>query len=534
MGTPFANPVYGGFRPDPSVCRVGDDFYLVNSTFQYFPAIALSHSRDLVHWRPIGHAIVDSGDLDLTQLEDSLGVWACDLSHHDGVFTILASLRLRSPDRRIVMLQATRPEGPWSRPVTVFEGGIDPSLFVDDDGTRYLILTPAARAVRLDASGTRTVGPAFPLWEGHVRKASEGPHVFRRGAYYYALLAEGGTGFGHCVTIARASTLAGPYTSCPHNPILVQRNPASPIQRTGHGKMVQTAAGDWFLLYLCGQPLAGGFCTLGRETALAPVTWTSDGWPVVGDGGGPSLRGVVPLAPAPWPAEPQPDHFDGPALSPHWQFVRNPDPARWSLTERPGHLRLRTGPHPLTSIAARNTLVRRETHHRYAAELAIEFAPAVPGHEAGLVCYYDTVAHIRLGLVTDGAGGRALQLTECRIGHTTRLHEARDIPAGPVVLRVKVDGMRRTFAYRAAAASETGWLPAGEVPDARFLSDEAVADYRNSRPDASVDTRNKAFTGTMVGVFATHGDSAHPTLADVDWFRYDAPHSRGESEVLCT
>ncbi len=513
----YRNPVASGFFPDPSVVRVGDDYYMVNSTFQYFPAIVVSHSRDLVHWRIIGHAIANGDYIDLSELADSHGIWAPDISFHDCMFYVYATLRLnnpqegvRSPLRRQLLVRSVRPEGPYSRPVVLNIDSIDPSLFVDDDGRKYMVISPGITLVPLDADGTGVAGDAVAVWAGTGRPCPEGPHLLKRNGYYYAMLAEGGTGYGHCVTLARSRSLYGPYEPCPYNPVLIQTDPASPIQRSGHGKLVETPAGDWWILYLCGRPNGGMFTTLGRETALDPVRWTEDGWFVVNDLAGPSLSQKRPSLP-PYSCDEQWfDDFEGPELSAVWQFVRNPDPEGWSLSERPGFYRIRTGDHGLDSVRAKNTLLRREKHHAYSARLRLEFSPEVDGQEAGLVCYYGVRNHICLCLASDG--GLKVRLRENRNGVTRVLGEREWKCGVPVLLRSDAKGQTRTF----YAASDRGdWTGIGVVDDCTFLSDEGV-------------TEGKHHTGTMVGLYAHNGGSGVRAIADFDWFDYRFGQDAGE------
>jgi xylan 1,4-beta-xylosidase len=515
MPNTYTNPVLKGFFPDPSVIRVGDDYYLVNSTFQYFPAIVISHSRDLVHWRQIGHAVTDLSALDLVNLDDSRGIWAPDIAYYDGTFYIVATYRLNATAQQHILMTSDRPEGPYSKPVVVYEGGIDPAFFIDDDGSRYLLFNNAATIIRLNDDCTRAVGKPTQIWTGTGKNSPEGPHVFKKDGYYYVILAEGGTGYGHSITAARSKNLFGPYKACPHNPILTQTDPKARIQRAGHGKFVETQNGEWWVMYLCSRPLPGRYCSLGRETALDPVTWTDDGWPLINDGQGPSETQRVPNLP-PDPYEmPGFDDFDEPELGKYWQFVRNPNPSFYSLTERPGYFRIWTLRYDLTTIHARDTLVRREQHHCYTASLKLEFAPDANGQQAGLVCYYDTIHHIRLCLIYDD--GLKIRLIQTKLGEMTTLGEVQDVAQSVVYLKVAVDHEKREFFW---SADNHDWHLVGTVADARFLSDEAGGEYSTTQEGVPRMCRHKAFTGTMVGMYANNGETGAILSADFDWFRY--------------
>ena len=281
----YHNPVQRGFFPDPSVIRVGDDYYMVNSSFQYFPAIPISHSRDMVHWHIIGHAITNPEWLDISDIRDSHGIWAPDIEYVDGKYYIYVTLRLNADGkrdnnvmRRQLVMVSDKPEGPYSKPVCLEVDDIDPSLFVDDDGSRYMIIAKAAQAVPLTADGLAVAGPAKTAWEGTGERCSEGPHIMKKDGYYYAIVAEGGTGYGHGINVGRSKNFYGPYECSPYNPVMRQKDPTAPIQRAGHGKLVQDQNGQWWCYYLCGRPNEGNYTTVGRESALDPVQWTEDGW----------------------------------------------------------------------------------------------------------------------------------------------------------------------------------------------------------------------------------------------------------------
>jgi xylan 1,4-beta-xylosidase len=505
----YQNPVLTGFFPDPSIIRVGGEYYMANSTFEYFPAIVISHSRDLIHWEIIGHGINRHDYIDLTGIDDSHGFWAPDISYYQGTYYIFATLRLNggpeSPAkffRRQVVLKSDRPEGPYSRPAFIDIDGIDPSHFVDDDGAHYMVLSSGAKIIRLNDACTEAVAAPVTLWEGTGARCPEGPHLLRKDGYYYLILAEGGTGYGHRISVARSRTLTGPYEPCPYNPVMTQTDPCAKIQRAGHGKLVQTQHGDWWMVYLCGRPNEGNFCTLGRETALDPVRWTDDGWFLVNEGKGPSESQVAPNLPEQIDHETYFDDFNSEKLGLHWQFPRNPDNGAWSLTERPGYFRIWTGNADLGSKEARNVLLRREKHHHYRASLKLEFAPAGPGEQAGLVCYFGIHCFVKLFLTYED--GFKVKLIENRNDQVACLGEITGIGRTAVYLKVAVTRQRREFYY---SPDNQIWKLVGTVPDATFLSDEGVQ-------------IGKHHTGTMVGLYANNGGTGVRSAADFDWFDY--------------
>lgn len=295
----YRNPVMRSFHADPSIVRVGDDYYMVNSSFIYFPGIPISHSKDLVNWQLIGYAVTDPdwASEHLGRLEGGRGFWAPDISYHDGRFYICATLRnnddMEYPQTQIVT-SSDRPEGPYDTPVIHNISGIDPSLFTDDDGRRYMLLNRGACLVEVSSDGKRILSDPEMIaygWSGH---APEGPHLIKKDGYYYCFLAEGGTGRGHMITALRSRNLKGPYENCPYNPIMTQKDPIAPIQCCGHGKPVMTQDGSWYMVYLCERMIDGKWGMLGRETALDKITWTADGWPIVNMRKGPSYIAKLP------------------------------------------------------------------------------------------------------------------------------------------------------------------------------------------------------------------------------------------------
>ncbi|NMA82976.1 MAG: family 43 glycosylhydrolase [Epulopiscium sp.] len=506
MKKQYNNPVLPGFHPDPSVIRVGEDYYMVNSTFQYFPAITISHSKDLVNWEYIGHAITENEYLDLTGIYDSHGIWAPDISYYEGTYYIFVTLRLNGDDgeiRQNLVMTSQRPEGPYSKPIILDRNdGMDPSHFIDDDGTHYMVVHPGVRIMKLNDECTEVVEGPITLWEGTGREAPEGPHLLKKGEYYYAILAEGGTGYGHCITVARSKNLLGPYEPCPFNPVHTQKDPEAKLQRAGHGKLVQTQNGEWWVTYLGGRTNEGRYTTLGRETFLDPVQWTEDGWFTVNEGKGPSEQQYRPNLPEVTYPDLYFDDFDEEKLGLQWEFVRNPD-KEFSLTERPGYARIWTQAPDLNTIQARNTLVRREQHHHYEATVKMEFDPSHVGQQAGLTCYYDTRCFIKFYLTYDD--GLKIKLMESRATNHKEIAAVGGITQKSIYLKVRVEKQTRHFMY---SYDNVVWYHVGTIEDCSFLSDEGTG-------------IRKAHTGTLVGLYANHGISNKRIAADFDWFKYE-------------
>ncbi|WP_051950932.1 glycoside hydrolase family 43 protein [Actinacidiphila yeochonensis] len=505
------NPVLPGFHPDPSVCRVGDDYYLVTSTFEFWPGLPLFHSRDLVHWRPVGHAVDRPGQLALDGVRPSGGLYAASLTHHDGRFHLVCTLVDGHQRSGNFLLTTEDPAGDWSDPLWLPDApGFDPSLFFDEDGSAHLLGTRqtdeeghTAIWLRSLDLATGALGEEHVLFRGALVDATwaEGPHLYRHGGYYHLLLAEGGTEDGHAVTSARSTSLTGPYRNNPRNPVLTHRHLGSgqPVTGVGHADLVATPAGDWYALLLASRPYGGGpHANLGRETFLARVEW-QDGWPVANPGVGRlEERTTVALPPHPWPARPARDDFDAPALGPEWNLLRTPRTELLTLTERPGHLRLRPQPATLADTASPAFVGRRQQHADAAARTLLDFTPSGEGEAAGLVAFYDHRHHAALLVVHDEQHGRALRLTVCDAGVETVRAELPLVP-GPVELALTTRGQEYTFAFTPAGAAEPVRLPA---VDGRLLSSAHAG----------------GFTGTHLGVYATAPEPGG--VCDVDWFEY--------------
>jgi alpha-N-arabinofuranosidase len=514
----YRNPILTGFYPDPSVTRVGEDYYLVTSTFSYFPGIPVFHSRDLVNWTQIGNAIDRPDQLDFAALGLSRGVFAPTIEHHDGTFYILNTC-VDCGDN--FLITATDPAGPWSDPVWLpdLAGGIDPSLFVDQEGQGWILNNgppegapeyDGHRAIwiqRYDLDRKVTFGPRTVLVNGGVDFSTkpiwiEGPHLTFRNGWYYLTCAEGGTAEGHSQVVLRSRAPDGPFVPFEGNPILTQRGlPGDrpyPITSAGHADLVQTPGGEWWATFLAVRPYGPDQYNTGRETFLLPVDWSGE-WPIitVPDQVIPyqAARPDLPEQPAPAVPTSGPfrvvDDFDGPALPPYWMMMRNPREAWFDLTSTPGALSLTPRPVDLGDNGNPSFLGRRQQHQFATAETRLDWSPAQDGDRAGLVALQSDDWWYFLA-VGQEAGTPVIQLRR-RAGPD----EAADgvviasaplaSPADASRLRITARADRYDFAF---AATEGDWTALASGVDGTILSTRTA--------------------GGFVGVvFGPHARSAH-------------------------
>ncbi len=519
----ITNPILPGFNPDPSILRVGDDYYIATSTFEWFPGVQIHHSRDLVNWHLLTRPLDRVSQLNMIGVRPSAGIWAPCLTHADGLFWLTYTVvRTMLKDEPNYIVTAPAITGPWSEPIPLNGIGFDPSLFHDDDGKKYLVqmaVDPHRRdhffkgiyLTEFDPAARKLVGPRRMIFHKCIG-GTEGPHLYKRGAYYYLMVAEGGTGYDHAVTVARSKDLWGPYEADPQTPLITSRDrPDLALQKAGHGSLVETQTGDWYVPHLCGRPLpldathTERRCILGRETALQKVEWTEDGWlRLVGGGNSPATSVAAPaLPPHPFPLEPDTDHFDAPTLGIHWQTLRVPADASWlTLSERPGHLRL-YGRDSLQSHFDLSLVARRIDHFQAHYETALDYAPKNPWQMAGLTVFYGSENHYFLA-VSLGDDGRRRLLLFVRNGQDEKQIIPDDgivIPdTGTLRLAARLDNWDIQFSW-AAGADEL--QPIGPVVDSSILSDE-VASW--------------GFTGAFIGLCAQDLEGTRQP-ADFDYFK---------------
>lgn len=501
----YRNPVIPGFFPDPSICRVGHDYYLATSSFEYFPGVPLLHSTDLLHFEQIGYALTRPSQLPLAGAKSSLGIFAPTLRYHDGVFYLVTT---NVSEGGNFYVTSRDPRGPWSEPIWLEDReGIDPSFFFDEDGTVYYTRHGGGERggiyqSEIDIVNGKLLGPPRLIWPGTGGIWPEGPHLNKRNGIYYLFISEGGTGYDHMLTVARSHSAWGPFEACSRNPVLTHRErQGHPIQATGHGDWVQTPDGHDFFVFLGIRPTDGKHHHLGRETFLAKLEWAEDGWPVIGDNGTAELEMRASGLPsrAPFQLPPSRDDFDREELSICWNFVRNPNPESFSLRERPGFLRLHGQRASLDDIGSPAFIGRRQQHFECHASALCDFAPTRPGVEAGITLRANEENHY--DLVIASVDGRRVARLRLRVAGVTTLGPPCPVPDGPVELHVCATAERYEFGMRSPGGTEQSLGSAKTAP----LSSESV----------------RSFTGVTVGMFAWSPEDAHATPADFDWFAYE-------------
>lgn len=489
----FNNPVIPGFYSDPSVCRVGDDYYLVNSTFEYFPGVPVFHSKDLVHWNQIGHCIERT-----TQLTKGLNIFATTIRYNDGTFYMITTNVGAGGNFYVT---AKDPAGPWSDPVWIEAQGIDPDLFFDDDGKAYVISSTFG-LYEIDIKTGKALTEIRKVYNGTGGRYPEGPHIYKKDGFYYLMIAEGGTEEAHSETIARSKSIWGPYNTNPANPILAHANAAgqgNPIQGVGHADIVQAADGSWWIMFHGYRSVGGGVQhTLGRETCLAPVSWPENGWPVVNGNGTCSVNMTCPVLPqVPFPAKPSRIDFESDKMGLEWNYVRFPVVENYSLNQRKGYLRLKGSELTIEDRKSPSFIGRRLQDMYFTATTQLDFTPKRPNEEAGMILLNNGV---HFDLMIKQTGSKRVAVARLRFGSV--VHESKEVVLKPGPVTLRISGERTTFSFACSQDNKT-FTDLISV-DSKFLSSETAG----------------GFTGVYVGFYATGNGKPSSSPADYDWFEY--------------
>ncbi len=516
IGKPILeNPILKGFYPDPSICRVGDDYYLVTSSFEYYPGIPIFHSKDLVHWEQIGHVLDRVSQLNLDSVKASNGVYAPTIRYNNGVFYVINTLVGKGGNYYVT---AKNPAGPWSDPIWIKDApGIDPSLFFEDNGKAYYTgngrpvdNTPDSKKrhiwlQELDLNTQKLVGDKkIILIEGalHDAPSAEAPHIYKKDGYYYLIIAEGGTGENHAVTVFRSKNISGPYESNRKNPILTHRNlgRSYPIACTGHADIVETQKGEWWMVLLGVRPYGGFHYNLGRETFLAPITW-EENWPVVNPGEGKIVFKQtgpdLPIYNAKTVATR--DDFANDSLNYVWNFLRTPRNKFWSLQEKKGFLRMHLLPQNITQLSSPAFIGRRQQDTSFEASCNLSFSPKTENETAGMVLMMNNDFHFRFERgFKDGNG--VLMITKRHAGVETNL---LTVPCDNTNMELGIFADGQNYGFRVSYGGGR-WKTLLNNVDGRTLS----------RTNAG------GFTGTYIGLYSSSNGLESDNFADFDWFSY--------------
>lgn len=499
----FKNPIISGFYPDPSICRVENDFYLVTSTFEYFPGVPIFHSTDLVNWEQIGHCLTTPKQLPLNETPSSCGIYAPTIRYHDGVFYMVTTNVLEGGNFYVT---ATDPAGPWSEPIWFEDNqGIDPSFFFDEDGKCYLTGTggvgekPGIYQVEIDVQTGKYLSERKLIWEGTGGAYPEGPHLYKIGEYYYLMISEGGTEYGHMLTISRSKNPYGPFESYEGNPILTHRSKDHPIQATGHADLVQHIDGSWWAIFLAFRPI--GYPRkhhLGRETFLAPVTWTEDGWPIVGDNGmiGEEIEhdSITSVQRFDWKER---EDFNQSVLDHKWIYRRNPIEENYVLNEQDGTLSLIGSPATLRDTARHTFVGRRQEHFDCEISTLLHFKPQ-HSEEAGLTVFANEHYHYEIGLRT--VNDKQEVFLRKNVGSISVIEKSFGYEEDSIELRILADSEWYKFEI-ISPDGEIVHLGRGECG---LLATEVSG----------------GFTGNVFGLYATGNGEKSQNEAHFDWFNY--------------
>jgi len=534
------NPILTGFNPDPCICRKGDDFYIAVSSFEWLPGIPIYHSKDLKHWELYTHVLTLNSQVELRKLPSAKGVWAPCLTYCEEedsfyvIYGVMNSMNARYFDVDNYLIKAKDIRGPWTEPVYLHSAGFDASILHDDDGRKYIVSLEWETREGYEKPGVICVAeydaknkclkeyPKRVYNGGTDRGCIEAPHLTKRGEYYYLMCAEGGTGYNHCVTMARSKSPYGPFEKDPMNPILTSSpnnsneradwdhlkpryyNPDSVLQKSGHGSYVNLDEKTAYLVHLCARPFVPELrCTLGRESAIQKMVWTDDGWLRMADGTNLAKFEIEETGLPAFDAEilPDRDDFDDNALRKDYYSPRIFPSEFTDYTSREGFIRLR-GQESLSSLNRVSLLCRKLPSVDIEASAGLEFSPEIYQHSSGLVLYYDNMNYIALRkYYSDTLKQPAIAIISLENGEKKEHLDTRTAVDNRLLRFELIVSGRESYFKWGYEGEDT--RPIGPV----FATDKFSDEY----------CKYGEFTGTMVGIFAV--DSMfHKKEADFDYF----------------
>lgn len=542
------NPILPGFNPDPCICRKGDDYYMAVSSFEWFPGIPVYHSKDLKNWELLTHVLTNDTSVDLKKLPSAKGIWAPCLTYCEKedlfyvVYGVMNSMNARYFDVDNFVITSKNIEGPWSEHVYIHSSGFDASILHDDDGRKYIVSLEWETREGYEKPGAicmveycpekkEIIGYPKRIWSGGTNRGCiEAPHLTKRGEYYYIMCAEGGTGYGHSVTMGRSKNVWGPYEGDPTNPIVTSipgdfyerhdpdhlkpkyYNPESILQKSGHGSYVETQLGEVYLVHLTARPFVPELrCTLGRETAIQKMIWTDDGWLRMADGSNLAKEFIEEskLPEYKLPQIPSFDDFDSGELGIQYYSPRIMPTSFADVKSRPGYVRI-SGQESRCSLNKVSILARKLTSVYATITTKMEFKPEVHQHSAGLIMYYDNMNYIYLRkYYSDTLNSSAISIIHLENGEKTEFINTRvKVDDSPIYFRLKINGRSSYFEW---SYNGENYERIGKVFDTTKFSDEYC--------------KYGEFTGTFVGI--TCADRVlHKHYADFDFFDYKADESK--------
>ena len=516
----YKNPIIPGFHPDPSICRVEDDYYLVTSSFEFFPCIPLFHSKNLIDWELIGYCISNSSYIPLTKgTPNASGIYAPTIRYHNGRFYVIctnvATAETTAGRCGNFIISASDPYGEWTPPIWLKCGGIDPSLFFDADGKVYFCGTDGGIYLcRINPDTGEILSEQKFIWQGTGGCCPEGPHIYRREDWYYLMIAEGGTEYGHMETIARSRCIDGPYEAYEKNPILTNRSLGLPIMATGHADLVEDKSGNWWAVCLGIRPLSyPPRHNLGRETFLVPVTWTPDGWPVLGNQGVVEERVTINIPETAVPAafenvslavpkgeEPYEifDDFTSPALRLRWTYLYNPD--LHYIKHSANGLSLQGMATTLSDAEVSTFLAFRQEHFACTVRLKLEFSPRSEGEEAGISVYLNRDHHYEMALTR--IEDEICVIMRRKIGSLWKIEQKAVYDSTEIYMELDAAKEEYRFSYSRDGRTFSK-LGCGE---AKYLTTEVGG----------------AFTGNFFALYATGNGKVCTDAACIKWINYKA------------
>lgn len=495
----YENPVIRGFNPDPSVCRVGEDFYLAASSFEYFPGLPIYHSRNLVDWELLGHGISRPNQLTLSKASpNALGLYAPTLRHHEGRFYLFCTnVGSEAVEAGNFFIWTDDIYSEWSDPIWLDVPGIDPSLFIDDDGTVYYNGTHGDIYVCELNLETGQTGPRVDIWSGSGGRDPEGPHIYKRDGYYYLLISEGGTTYEHMMTMARSRKLTGPYEACAHNPVLTNRSLANEIRAVGHADLVQDQHGAWWSVCLGIRPLPAFPVrhNLGREVSLIPVIWAEGQWPVFGENG--SLDTVI-EAQLPAPRQNKTKHSSMNFKDLQWTYLFNKNEDLIKISDDGQVLQLMGNEANLASQDEMAWYGRRQAEFNFTATASFTLPPLEMNQEVGLTIFMNAKHHYNIGVKRLDSGN--VVFSNLQIGPLSDCQKQTPYTGASIILQITGTPQNYHLTYGTDIDNLTQLAQA----ETKYLTTEVGG----------------AFTGNFLALYASGNGQQSQTPVTVDGFTY--------------